>query len=152
MRMELSQPPSEFTWLPFCPGVESIFIDYASELFTIMLSNTIILSGWVPHGGLSCTEGKCALREFIIIRRETEMFKRHHEQPLRSVISCSGLWSSAVWNVCYHVWPLSTAVCHVWMGFCIYSTCMCVFLRAVHVRASLRWFLINGRCYGKVLL
>lgn len=79
----------------------SIFIDCASEPLTITLSNIVIWNGLVPCCDLSCTKRNCISQKVVMIRWKTEMFKCHHEQPLRSVISHGGLWSLAVKNV-YH--------------------------------------------------
>lgn len=63
----MSQPPSsESTWLAL-PQSGSIFIDYASELFTVMLSNIVILSGLFPYSDLCCSERSCISPKFVMI-------------------------------------------------------------------------------------
>lgn len=92
-----------FYLIAFCPSIGSIFIDCASELFNVMLSNIVLLSGLVPYSGLSCAERNCISQKFLLIGREREMFTCRHEQPLQSVLSLSGLWPSPVQHVCLHV-------------------------------------------------
>lgn len=67
------------------------------------------------------------------------MFKCHRKQPLQFVISHSGLWFSAVQNVCHHVYSLlSTLEWYVCMCLCMYYTCVHILLHTMHVHVFLR--------------
>lgn len=117
-----------------------------------MLSNIVILSGLVPYSDLSCAERKCISQTFVMMRCKLKCLNviiknpynlLYHTvasgfQQCRVCVTTCGLFSTLEWDV--------------YMRLRMYYRCAHIFLCAMHVLVSLSWFVIDERCYEKVLL